>query len=346
MDKIFKRRMRSWLWAWMMLTLASSGCRHVSAPIHVWSPPRLQSAVGHKIAIAPIAGDAKIAGPLHTAMIAMAPRDQGRALYAIDARALPSLHSPHENRQSQTIRLVSATEGESSDIAMHSIAKRSDVDFLLTGEVVRRASDERKNRVVVPPDAQPIDAETPAADVGAIDREVAAQDTEDYLTVSWKLVDVRGQQPSAGMPIVTRHNAKLTAREIADAAATDAWKLITPHVQTASVKLASSRLSFGSERVRKGNLAAIEGDWLQAEQRWNQVLTRYPSQHAAMHNLAIAAVARQDYEAAQRLIGQALQRRNLPLYRETAVWIEASRRDYHEAFGLPDPVGGWSATRR
>lgn len=346
MDKIFYRRRKLWLLSGMLLAMAGSGCRQVSAPIHVWSPPKLQSAVGHKIAIAPIAGDAKIAGPLHTAMIAMAPRDQGRALYAIDARSLPSLHSPDENRGSQTIRLVSAMEGESSDIAMHSIAKRSDVDFLLTGEIVRRLSDERRKRLVVPPDAQPIDAETPAANVEATEPEVAARDNRDYLTVSWKLVDIRGDQPSAGMPIVTHHDANLTAREIADAAAADAWKLITPHVQSTSVKLASSRLSFGSERVRKGNLAAMEGDWLQAEQRWNQVLSRYPSQHAAMHNLAIAAVARQDYEAAQRLIGQALQRRNLPLYRETAVWIEASQRDYHEAFGLPDPVSGWSATRR
>jgi hypothetical protein len=65
-----------------------------------------------------------------------------------------------------------------------------------------------------------------------------------------------------------------------------------------------------------------------------------------MHNLAIAAVARQDYSEARRQIAAALAAKSSPLYQTTAVWIERRQRDYHIAFGLPDPPEGWAATRR
>ena len=320
---------------------ASAGCRHVSAPIHVWSPPRLQSAVGHKIAVAPIMGDTKIAGPLHTAMLTLAPQDAGRTLYCIDARTLQN------SQGNQTIRLVSATEGETSDIAVHSLAKRNNVDFLLTGEVIRKRNDERRTGLDAYRGTDAINESAPESPKPAEAREVSAESLKPgYLTVSWKLVDVRGGTPVSGMPIVTQHDASLDTQSIVNAAALDAWKLITPFVQTDSVELAATRLSLGSERLRRGNEAAKEGDWQRAEERWQQVLQRFPSNHAALHNLAIAAVARQDYEEARSLIGKALKIRNKPLYRETAVWIEARQRDYHEAFQLPDPIGGWAATRR
>ncbi len=291
-----------------ILLLTASGCHQVVAPIHVWAPPQLQSAVGCKVAIAPIAGNQKLAGPLHTAMLAHAPRDQGRSFQCIDARSL---------QDNQTIRLVSATEGETSDIANLSLARRQGVDFLLTGEIL---------------------PQSPAART--------TQQHQESLAVSWKLVDVRGPTGSAGMPIVTQHDVAIDSAAIATAAAEDAWKLITPHVQSANVKLAKSRLALGSNRVNQGNAAAAAGDWMTASENWQRVLDAHPAQHAAMHNLAIAAVARQDYDEARRLIGLALQRSSKPLYRETAVWIEARQRDYHEAFGLPDPVEGWAATRR
>jgi hypothetical protein len=339
MDEISAHRRFAFLSFAIMVTSIATGCRQISAPIHVWSPPRLQSAVGHRIAIAPVSGDSKIAGPLHTAMMTLAPQDAGRTLYCIDTRSLESTQS------NQTIRLVSAIEGETSDIAMHSLAKRNDVDFLLTGEIVRQPRDERKaNLDSYRGLTQP---ETPEG-TPTQDPEVATVQAvgPGYLAVSWKLVDVRGGTPVSGMPIVTHHDAALDPQSIASAAAADAWKLITPFVQADSVELAATRLSFGSERLRRGNQAAIDGDWQRAEELWNQVLQRQPSNHAALHNLAIAAVARQDYEAARSLIGKALKLRNKPLYRESAVWIEARQRDYHEAFQLPDPVGGWAATRR
>ena len=290
----------------VLLLLSTIGCQ-VVAPIHVWARPKLQSAVGHKVAVAPISGDQKIAGPLHTAMIAQAPQEIGRSIQCIDARSL---------QDNQTIRLVSAVEGETSDIANLSLARRQGVDFLLTGEIIRQSEASRMTL------------------------------TGESLAVSWKLVDVRGHSTAAGIPIITHHDDTLDSQAIAMAAAEDAWKLITPHIQSTSVHLAATVFEAGSSGVKQGNAAAVQGDWMTAEDNWKRVLDAHPKQHAAMHNLAIAAVARQDYDEARRMIGRTLHRRNKPLYRQTAVWIEARQRDYHEAFGLPDPVTGWAATRR
>lgn len=300
-----------------------AGCQ-VAAPIQVWAPPQLKSAVGRKVAIAPIAGDQKIAGPLHAAMIAHAPRDAGRQLHCIDTRAL---------QDTQTIRLVSAVEGETSDIADLSLARRQGVDFLLTGEIIQQPG---KTRMQM----------HKAQHSEALGTETPPYGESEMLAVSWKLVDVQQQGVSTGLPIVTRHVGAIESQSIAQVAAEDAWKLITPYVRSDSVNLSSPRWTLGSGRVRRGNAAAIQGDWMSAQDRWSQVIADNPKHHAALHNLSIAAVARQDYDQARQFIGAALKLSNQSLYRETAVWIETRQREYCDAFGLPDPASGWAATRR
>jgi hypothetical protein len=324
MDKIFYRRSTNWLVSVMLGALAAAGCRQVSAPIHVWVPPRFPSAVGSKVAISPVIGDASMANALQTQMLALAPRDAGRALVCVDARSLQKDHG---------IRLVSDEEGEGSDIANLSLARRHDADYLLTGEVVRQPSEVRS------------ELHRAIQGLGALDNAIHQQPSN-QITVSWKLTDLRGQSGTHGFPVVTKYDAFLDLQGIANAAAQDAWKLITPNVIADSVTLATPRTGLASGNVRSGNEAAIAGDWVTAQEIWNQVLMNHPRNHAAMHNLAVAAVARQDYDSATRLIGSALRTANKPLYRETAVWIEAKQRDYHQAFELPDPPTGWSAIRR
>ncbi len=298
------------------------------APVHVWSPPRLQSAVGRQVAIAPIVGDPKIAGPLHAAMLAHAPRDGGRQLVCVDAKRFLG---------DQTIQLASAIEGQSSDIAMLSLARRSGVDYLLSGEIVEQPSQARLAMHK---------ASQHSGDGRYTSRNQAGETGETQLTVSWKLVDVTGDQPSVGFPVVTSAIGKSDTTMVAQAAADDAWKLIVPSVRQQSVTLATPRFTTGSHAVRKANELATDGQWMFAEESWRRVLVSHPKQHAALHNLAIAAVAKQEFDKANRLIGEALRLRQAPLYRETAVWIESCQRDYHKAFGLGDPIAGWSATRR
>jgi len=310
--------------------LALGGCR-AAAPIHVWSPPKLASTVGAKVAIAPIRGDARISLPLGEAMLRTQPRDVGRNVVAIDARRLQS---------DEVIRLVSSAEGETSDITLATLARRNDIDFVLVGEVIR-SSDRRYSAEHLPWDnanKMMIGIENAATDSSA--------DEIGLIRVSWSLMDVRRGDPLNGLPVVTPGNPRDPSDESIDLAAQSAWELIVPHVIRDHTELIAPRLTFGSREVRKGNAAAAAGDWNRAEQIWLAVLQRSPRNHAAKHNLAVAAVARQDYSAARQHISDALAARSLSLYRSTSVWIEQSQRDYHTAFGLPDPPDGWAATSR
>jgi len=312
------------------LCLFLGGCR-AAAPVHVWSPPKLASAVGTRVAIAPIRGDADIARRLGDAMRQKQPRDPGREVVAIDARQLEP-----DNK----IRLVSAVEGDASDLALMTLAKRNDIDFILIGEVVSADSRRRPTSELPPEFAERVTGkiENSATDVAA--------DQNGLIRVSWSLMDVRRGVPLSGMPVVTPGNPRDPDDDMIDLAVTAAWELVVPHIIRDHAELTAPRLSLGSKEIRRGNVAAAAGDWCTAEQIWLGVLRQHPNNHAAKHNLAVAAVARQDYVAARRYIAEALATRDLPLYRSTSVWIEQSQRDYHTAFAIPDPPGGWAATRR
>ena len=316
-----------------VIGLLLGGCQ-AAAPIHVWAPPTIQSAVAKRIAIPPLVGDPEVAGPLHAAMLRQQPRGDGLQVIALDARTLES---------NQTIRLASATEGQTSDIALLSLARSSGIDFILQGEVMS-TRDAAVRRSVARPDPMLPSQPNVLDPLAGIPSEIEPE--ESLLRVSWNLIEVAGTKPLSGQPVVTRRLLGQDEAAVISAAAEAAWQLVIPHVVQDQAQLAAPRLALGSAAIRRGNEAAAHGDWLQAEQRWSEVLRQRPRQHAAMHNLAVAAVARQDYEAARRLIAQALQLSSSSLYQDTAVWIEQRQRDYHVAFGLPDPPGGWAATRR
>ncbi len=342
------------------------GCQSV-APIHVWHPPRVDSAAGKTVAVAPLTGDPEIARPLHAAMLRERPDDSGRSIVAIDASRLQD-HSE--------IRLVSAEEGESSDIALVNLAQRAGVDYLLIGDVMPGSGRRQASRAGM--GNEPLPGDDRYSDItgrsGLEDRLVDGDRNgvrvpggplflspldpieeivtplmrhhDDWLRVSWKLIDVKRGVPLSGQPVVTWREPGATESATITAAARSAWELLSPHVISDQAQLTSPRLALGATAIRRGNRVAASGDWQQAERVWQAVLDRHPTNHAAMHNLAVAAVARQDFSAAQTHISAALGRHSSPLYRATAVWIEQRQRDYHLAFDLPDPPTGWAATRR
>jgi len=320
----------------------SVGCRS-AAPIYVWSPPKLSPVVGAQIAIAPIAGDPKVADPLHAAMLRQQPRDSGRAVVALDSRGLSD---------NQTIRRVSAVEGEASDIALMSLAKRNHVDYILIGEVVTPASRTRNSSASDthrPPHPQRTAATVSGLDSVTFSENSAtdsAADSRGLLRVSWSLIDVKNGMPLNGQPVVTPGDPSNPSATAIDQAAHAAWELVVPHVVKDHAELVAPQLLLGASAVRRGNELAAQGNWHQAEQAWQAVLLRHPRQHAAKHNLAIAAVARQDYSTARRFVAEAILQSPSPRYRDTAVWIEQRQRDYHTAFAIPDPPEGWAATRR
>ncbi len=312
----------------------------------------MRSAVGSRVAIAPLGGDRAFAEPLRLAMLTQPPRDPGRVIQCVDTSMLVPANP--------SVRLVSATSEDASDLLAMKVAKQQNVDFLLTGEVIEQPSEvrSRMHRQAQYGDEleplDPVDPSTHAIPTPGSDGQMPASPTESMpadvtkksLAVSWKLVDMRNGGEAKGFPVVTHYDSTLDKQSIAKLAAEDAWSLITPSVFKDQAKLCVPYLKQGSREVRLGNQAAAHGDWMTAQQHWQQALERHPRNHAAMHNLAVAAVAQQDFELANERIGNAIRQSPHPQYRMTAVWIEAKQRDYHDAFGLPDPPSGWSAVRR
>lgn len=308
------------------------GCR-TDASLYVWNPPQIESAVGQGILVAPLLGEPQLAAEVLAAVHASRPVDDGRRL---------SLHSPQQLQANShgPVMLASAIEQSStepmSDLTLLALARQTGVDWMLMGEIM---SDARRSRQ--PP-------------LLSSDLEVSTTpDSADRLAVVWRLYDVAAAKPVADHAVVVDNRliaerypelAASTAG-LTTAAGREAWRLVTPSIEATDVELARPWGRPGSQDVRSGNALAVAGDWPAAARHWADVLDSHPRQHAAVHNLAIASAAAQDFSAARRQIHKALQMRDCKHYRQTAAWIETQQRAYHRAFALPDPPEGWAITR-
>jgi tetratricopeptide (TPR) repeat protein len=223
-------------------------------------------------------------------------------------------------------------DADQSDLALLSKARRHGFDYILRGEIL--------------PDRRP--------------RSIAEAGRQ--LTVSWRLLPVDPQLQAAesdragGMPIVVNLDdalqrypdlALVDDDEAALHAAVirDTLPLIVPSVQRTRVQLEIPYLLPGARRIRRGNAYARAGRWAEAEAHWRQALERFPFSSVAVHNLAIAAVAKQDYRTARQLARKAVRMKPTRLHQRTLVWVEQMQRAYHQAFDLPDPPEGWLVTR-
>jgi tetratricopeptide (TPR) repeat protein len=306
------------------LALGPVGCRTNSptgSPIFVWIPPRIESTVGHRIAISEIAGDEKLSEKIHEQLFTSVPRDTGRMLSFIDAGNL---------QERSPIQLASYADEGTNDVVLASVARNEGIDYLLRGEILSERS--------------------------------ARADAVKRLTVSWRLMSLDPNNPSlpakhvGGLPVVVELEsavkkypdlAIISDQEtmLAKAAARDTYELFAPSIQQERVHLASPYLMRGRTDVLRGNALARAGRWGEAKEIWEQVVRSHPRQTAALHNLALAAVASQDFTTAKQLARQAIKRRSSDLNQSTLVWIELRQRDYHKAFGLPDPPEGWFVTQ-
>lgn len=318
--------------------LAVAGCR-TPAPIHVWASPQLQSAVGRTVVMATIVGDRHVAQQLQKAVFAARPPESARDVRLIGQAEL--------QRHSE-IQLASATESIPSDVALLAEARRNNLDYLLLGEIL-----EKRDAAVPRPqwaENSPRVNRPSSAGGPATENIIAAADR---LTVSWRLIDVGEARLSGGIPVtVTRETAverypdlvmaNIDAETLlATAAARETWRLLAPHVRRTTVELAKPRLVPGSAAVREGNSHARAMRWDLAERQWQAVLERHPGNHAALHNLALAAAARQDFVRAKSLAQEALRLHRSRMYERTVVWIETRHRELVAAFDLPPPAEGW-----
>lgn len=299
----------------LWLPVIAGGCR-MGAPIHVWDPPQLESTVGKRVALSGVSGPAEVVGPLQQQLLDQAPSDPGRQMTLVGAGEL---------QRGSEIQLVSAVDDLPSDLAAASVARRRGMDYVLSGEVVPGRNRSRSGP------------------------------SDSMLTVSWRLTALNEEHAGGGMPLVVDVNTAVDRYpdlalvgdplEILNLAmARDTYHLITPWVSRDRVQLEIPYLLPGSADVRRGNLAARGGRWGEAEAIWSQVHERHPTQIAALHNLALAAAAGQDFSRAKKLARKAIRLQPSKLHKRTMVWIEVKQRAYHEAFGLEDPPEGWFVT--
>ena len=329
------------------LTVTLVGCK-MRAPMHTWSPPLLSSAVGKKVAVAPIEGEKEVAGRIQEKLLATAPRDIGRTVDLVSPEYIPQISAiqlaggvkPSDTEPScgvaqagYTLSFTDSdlTEGNSplqSDIAMASVARDQGYDYILRGELL----DDR--------------------------RRAPSTDPKQSLTLSWQLTAIdsdRGER-GCGMPVVVDSETAIDLypdlamiadpiERLISAASRESLKLITPSIRREEVTLAVPRFLPGASDVRKGNTAARQGDWARAKRYWNEAAQNHPLQAAATHNLALAHAASQNFSDAKQLARKAIRMNPTASYKRTLVWIETRQRDYHTAFRLPDPPEGWFVTR-
>ena len=104
--------------------------------------------------------------------------------------------------------------------------------------------------------------------------------------------------------------------------------LLVAQPATAEVGLAAGEWYGASAlKIRRGIRLARQGRWDDAEVLWHEVLSRNPTNHAALYNLAVAAGQRQDFVAAEDYAMQALRQRHTDCYAKGLDQLRQFRAD-------------------
>lgn len=314
-----------------LVLMMANGCQ-MTAPIHVWKPASVsQSAASNsgliRIAVSPIGGESEVAEQLQQAMVLSRPQN------------IPHLAviSPSELERLGGIQLV-AYDGQPSEMASLSAARRAGANFLLAGEVVSHQLD-----IPVQPPKRP-----------SLFAFLRKPGPSERLSVRWCVYEVEsgqrlgehtvtmaGREVNKQFPDLAFHGngrAKVVA-----ASARRSWELVAPTTRATDVLIDLPWFAPGSSTVRKGNAYARLGQWEMAERTWQDAADAHNWNTAAWKNLSIAAVAKEDFSLARSRLRYA----DWKYWpgdgtRDTLVWIEQQQRQYHEAFQLPPPSSGWS----
>lgn len=285
--------------------------------------------VGQSVMVPKIVGPPETAKPIHEKLIKAAPTDQGRSTQLIAASAF--VRDAEPDFENDDVALVSYHPNEESDLTIAAEARRHGIDFILRGEILPergiRSISEAGKRLAVSWRLTPVDLERQAEWEGA---------------PMGKPVVVEFQSALERYP-----DLRLAADEGAvmqTALVRDTLPMFIPSVQRHSVELEIPYLGPGTRAIRQGNELAFAGRWGEAAAIWEEVHQRYRFSSVAVHNLAIAHVAKQEFSKARELSAKAVRMKPTKLHQQTLVWVERMQRAYHEAFDLPDPPEGWSVT--
>ena len=232
-----------------------------------------------------------------------------------------------------TARSVKNGEGETDVSAALAAAKSAGVDAILTGQVVSyKVDDDEQHDTHFSFGESSGKNKKSGASFNAFGIGIDNNHTitrEASVSLSVKLIDVNSQQVIAVRQ--SSHNVpaqqvngegnlpprERVLTELLTACATDVVSLIAPHYVPAEVTLARQYYGKGSDDVRRGNELAKQGDWTNAAASWEAAVRHDPGNHAALHNLALAAEARQDFPTAIKNLNKAMASYPAALYHET-----------------------------
>ena len=298
--------------------LCLCGCR-MGVPMYVWQEPVLESTVGKKILVGDITGDTELAEKIRDQLIENVPQESGRSTI------MQATSDLADDSKIQLATATATTDQHENDLVLTTLARENDYDYTLRGEILK----DRGHRLIV---------------------------GTNRLIVSWRLVAMDDMRSAGGTPVVVDQKSllekypdlSLVGEEegiLRAGLVRETFRLMTPSVERENVQIATPYFLPYSREIRKGNIAAYNGHWADAEKIWSAVAEK-SKRAAALHNLALAAVAAQDYSKAKQLAREAIRRRPSKLHKSTLVWIEQRQREYHKAFNLPDPPEGWFVTTR
>jgi hypothetical protein len=230
-------------------------------------------------------------------------------------------------------RSVTNGEGTTDVSAALAAAKSAGVDAILTGQVVSYKVDDDEQRDThfsfgeSSGKNKKSGASFNAFGIGIDNNHTITREASVSLTV--KLIDVQSQQvlavrESSHNVVAQQVNGEgnLPARErvlteLLTACAKDVVALIAPHYVPSDVTLARQYYGKGTDDVSRGNEFAKQGDWAGAAAAWEAAVKHNPANHAALHNLAVAAEARHDFPTAIRNLNKAMASYPASLYHET-----------------------------
>ncbi len=139
------------------------------------------------------------------------------------------------------------------------------------------------------------------------------------VTIAFRLVDIETGDLRASRKVSRHFEGKIVngaghiptqgevLQNLTDQCVDEMVAMLAPHQGACECKLARSPLyTRGSHDVSQGVKGAKQGHWTEAERRWQSALETNPKNDAALFNLALVAMQRQEFVQAEELAMQAI----------------------------------------
>jgi len=303
-----------------------AGCQ-MTAPMHTWKAPQVAKTGVVRIAVAPIGGSSSAVERLQNVMKLAQP--QPNPLVA-------ALH-PSELQEIGGIQLVSY-DNQPNDMATLSAARRAGMDYILQGHIIRDNLDlperdpakKRRFRIFKPREK-----------VESLAVHWVVTDVSSGLKIKDKTIAIDRLQADKQFPDLKLHTPGGDGKVLM-ASARQSWSLVAPTNEPINATLDLPWVMAGSSQIRKGNGHARQGRWDLAEVEWQESASLHPWNKAAWTNLALAAVAKEDFQLARDRLKHANTFLPGDSTFPTLIWIEQRQRDYHQALDLANPESGWT----